>query len=82
VPHIPAAEAEGFPAGFDNIYPDSDAAIFRAALSKYTGLDGSHIILSHGSNELINLLWHIYLSVGDSILCCPPTFSLYSIQNL
>jgi histidinol-phosphate aminotransferase len=61
-----------------NIYPDSDATILRAALSKYTGLEGSHIVLSHGSNELINLLWHIFLSVGDSILCCPPTFSLYT----
>jgi histidinol-phosphate aminotransferase len=61
-----------------NSYPDSDARILRDALSDYTGLEGSHIVLSHGSNELINLLWHIFLSVGDSILCCPPTFSLYS----
>src|SRR5215471_10842670 len=61
-----------------NSYPDSDARILRAALSDYTGLEGSHIVLSHGSNELINLLWHIFLSVGDSILSCPPTFSLYT----
>ena len=61
-----------------NHYPDSDAITLRAALSDYTGLDGSHIVLSHGSNELINLLWHIFLSVGDTILCCPPTFSLYT----
>ena len=61
-----------------NHYPDSDAITLRAALSDYTGLDGSHIVLSHGSNELINLLWHIFLSVGDTILCCPPTFSLYA----
>ena len=61
-----------------NHYPDSDAITLRAALSDYTGLEGSHIVLSHGSNELINLLWHIFLSVGDTILCCPPTFSLYT----
>jgi len=61
-----------------NNYPDSDATILRAALSDYTGLEGSHIVLSHGSNELINLLWHIFLSVGDTVLCCPPTFSLYT----
>jgi histidinol-phosphate aminotransferase len=61
-----------------NIYPDSNATILRAALTQYTGLEGSHIMLSHGSNELINLLWHIFLSVGDTILCCPPTFSLYT----
>src|SRR5215469_1167007 len=57
-----------------NIYPDSNATTLRAALSQYTGLEGSHIVLSHGSNELINLLWHIFLSVGDTILCCSPTF--------
>jgi len=61
-----------------NNYPDSDATILRAALGNYTGLEASHIVLSHGSNELINLLWHIFLSVGDTILCCPPTFSLYT----
>jgi len=61
-----------------NHYPDSDATTLRATLSDYTGLEGSHIVLSHGSNELINLLWHIFLSVGDTILCCPPTFSLYT----
>ena len=61
-----------------NIYPDSNATTLRTALTQYTGLEGSHIVLSHGSNELINLLWHIFLSVGDSILCCPPTFSLYT----
>ena len=61
-----------------NNYPDSDATILRAAHSDYTGLEGSHIVLSHGSNELINLLWHIFLSVGDTIIYCPPTFSLYT----
>ena len=61
-----------------NHYPDSDATALRVALSAYTGLEGSHIVLSHGSNELINLLWHIFLSVGDNIVCCPPTFSFYT----
>ena len=61
-----------------NHYPDSDATVLRVALSAYTGLEGSHIVLSHGSSELINLLWHIFLSVGDNIICCPPTFLLYT----
>jgi histidinol-phosphate aminotransferase len=65
-----------------NHYPDSGATILRAALSTYTGLEGSHIVLSHGSNELINLLWHLFLSVGDTIICCPPTFALYTSITL
>jgi histidinol-phosphate aminotransferase len=75
---VPSAiEALGDYKNYNN-YPDNDATILRAALSDYTGLESSHIVLSHGSNELINLLWHIFLSVGDSIICCPPTFSLYT----
>jgi histidinol-phosphate aminotransferase len=72
-----AVEALGDYKNYNN-YPDNDATILRAALSDYTGLERSHIVLSHGSNELINLLWHIFLSVGDTIICCPPTFSLYA----
>jgi histidinol-phosphate aminotransferase len=75
---VPSAiEALGDYKNYNN-YPDSDATILRAALSDYTGLEGPYIVLSHGSNELINLLWHIFLSVGDTIICCPPTFSLYT----
>src|SRR6266699_3431562 len=75
---VPSAiEALGDCKNYNN-YPDSDATILRAALSEYTGLEGCHIVLSHGSNELINLLWHIFLSVGDTIICCPPTFSFYT----
>lgn len=61
-----------------NHYPDVDSTALRTALSAYTGLDSRFIVLSHGSNELINLLWHIFLSVGDNIICCTPTFSLYT----
>jgi histidinol-phosphate aminotransferase len=31
--------------------------------------------------ELISLLWQIFLSAGDNILCCPPTFSLYRTET-
>ena len=63
---------------FYNNYPDTESAALRQALSHYTGVESKHIVVSHGSNELINLLWHIFLSVGDNIICCPPTFSLYT----
>lgn len=61
-----------------NNYPDTGSTALRNALAAYTGVGAKHIMVSHGSNELINLLWHIFLSVGDNILCCPPTFSLYT----
>ncbi len=61
-----------------NNYPDTDSNALRQSLSAYTGVDSRFIVVSHGSNELINLLWHIFLSRGDNIICCPPTFSLYT----
>jgi histidinol-phosphate aminotransferase len=61
-----------------NNYPDTESSALRQALAEYVGVSSHHIVVSHGSNELINLLWHIFLSVGDNIICCPPTFSLYT----
>ncbi|GCF06500.1 histidinol-phosphate transaminase [Dictyobacter arantiisoli] len=61
-----------------NNYPDTDSRLLKKALAEYAGVDSRHIVVSHGSNELINLLWHIFLSVGDNVICCPPTFSLYT----
>ena len=61
-----------------NGYPDTNATALRTALSAYTELDSRYIVLSHGSSELINLLWHIFLAVGDTIISCTPTFSLYT----
>src|SRR5215469_103802 len=64
-----------------NNYPDTESSALRQALAKYVGVPGHHIVLSHGSNELINLLWHIFLSVGDNIICHLPTFSLYTTMT-
>ncbi len=61
-----------------NIYPDTNSTALRTALSKYTGLDPEFIVVGHGSSELIYLLWQIFLSPGDTIICCPPTFSFYT----
>lgn len=79
-PYSPAPEvlrALGDHESYNN-YPDTDSLALRQALASYTGIDSRFIVVSHGSNELINLLWHIFLSVGDNIIGCPPTFSLYT----
>lgn len=61
-----------------NNYPDTSSTALRGSLAAYTGLNERFIIVGHGSMELITLLWQIFLSVGDNIICCPPTFSLYT----
>jgi histidinol-phosphate aminotransferase len=79
-PYGPAPEvieALGKHSSYNN-YPDTESSALRQTLAQYVGIPGRHVVVSHGSNELINLLWHIFLSVGDNIICCPPTFSLYT----
>lgn len=76
-PPLPVLSALGDHRRYNN-YPDTSSAALRGALAAYTGLDERFIMVGHGSMELITLLWQIFLSVGDNILCCPPTFSLYT----
>lgn len=61
-----------------NLYPDPAAPVLRPALAQYTGVPVEHIFVSNGSNELIQLLWQVFLGPGDSVAMCPPTFSLYT----
>ena len=64
-----------------NLYPDAAAPALHAALERYTGVPKEHIFLSNGSNELIHLLWQVFLNPGDGVLLCPPTFSLYATST-
>jgi histidinol-phosphate aminotransferase len=61
-----------------NLYPDPDGRALIADLAAYTGVAPEHLVLSSGSNELITRLWSAFLSPGDGVLICPPTFSLYT----
>jgi histidinol-phosphate aminotransferase len=61
-----------------NLYPDPDSRDLTAALAGYVGVDACHLVVSNGSNELITDLWRVFLGPGDSVLTCPPTFSLYT----
>ena len=61
-----------------NLYPDPDGRALTADLAAYVDVDPAHIVLSNGSNELITRLWSAFLSPGESVLTCPPTFSLYT----
>jgi histidinol-phosphate aminotransferase len=59
-------------------YPDPTSPALRAALAAYTGAPAETIFLSNGSNELIQLLWRVFLGPGESVALCPPTFTLYT----
>jgi len=59
-------------------YPDAAQTDLRAALSAYTGVPADYLLAGNGSDELLSLLSQVMLQPGDSILVCPPTFSMYA----
>jgi histidinol-phosphate aminotransferase len=59
-------------------YPDASQGDLRAALSAYTGVPADYLLAGNGSDDLISLMAQVLLQAGDSILVCPPTFSMYA----
>ena len=61
-----------------NTYPDPELLRSRKSLSEYTGLNIENIVVSSGSDELIDLLFKLFISPRDLIIDCDPTFAMYS----
>lgn len=59
-------------------YPDAEQRDLRAALSVYTGVSADYLLAGNGSDELLSLMSQVWLEPGDSIIVCPPTFSMYA----
>src|SRR5215213_3332121 len=62
-------------------YPDADARELRAALAAYTGTDPAGIVVGNGLDELLDLIGRLFLSPGDAIITCEPTFAMYAIAS-
>lgn len=60
-----------------HIYPDPLQRKMRLALSHYTGADPSNIVVGAGADELIDLLFRLFIAPGDRILDFDPTFGMY-----
>ncbi len=60
-----------------NIYPDPLQRKVRKSLAKYTNMAPEYIIAGAGSDELIDLLFRLFISPGDKILDFEPTFAMY-----
>jgi len=64
-----------------HIYPDPDSTSLRHALSHYTDIDASHIVVGHGADELIDLIIRLFIVPGDAVINCPPTFGMYRFDT-
>ena len=64
-----------------HIYPDPDSSSLRQALRQYIGVEASHIVAGHGADELIDLIIRLFISAGDAVINCPPTFGMYRFDT-
>jgi histidinol-phosphate aminotransferase len=60
-----------------HVYPDPLQRRIRKALSGYCGIGPECLIAGAGSDELIDLLFRLFISQGDAIIDSDPTFGMY-----
>ncbi len=64
-----------------HIYPDDGQETLRKQLSGYAGIGVEHIVASHGSNTLIDLIVRLFVGPGDEVINCVPTFDIYRFST-
>jgi histidinol-phosphate aminotransferase len=76
-----AVEAFATAAAHLEDYPEGSSLILREAIGRTYGLDPNHIICGSGSDELLGLLAHTYLSAGDEAIHSQYGFLVYDIAT-
>jgi len=62
-----------------HLYPDGGSFYLRQALSRRLRVDMEEIIVTHGSNEAIELLAHVFLDRGSNIVMADRAFVVYRL---
>lgn len=60
-----------------NVYPDSGQIELRKQLQEYSGVLMEHIVAAAGSDQLIDLVLRLFISPGDEVINCIPTFAMF-----
>jgi histidinol-phosphate aminotransferase len=63
-------------------YPEGTALVLREAIGRAFGLDPDRIICGAGSDEILNLLAHVYLGRGDEAISTAHGFLVYPIATM
>src|ERR1700733_1098714 len=63
-------------------YPEGTSRVLREAIGRAFGLDPDRIICAAGSDEILNLLAHTYLSHGDEAISTRHGFLVYPIATM
>lgn len=75
-----ALEAAAAALGTLNRYPDGGAYYLRKKLAGIFGRDMEEIILGNGSNELIEMIVHVFIEPGDEAIMSDQAFIIYQMS--
>ncbi len=64
-----------------SVYPDDGQTELRKLLEGYTGVVAKHIVAGGGSNQLIDLILRLFVSQGDEVINCTPTFDMFRLST-
>lgn len=64
------------------LYPDGGCWELRQKLARARGLTPDQLVIGNGSNEIIELLGHVFLSPGDEVVMGTPAFVVYRLVTL
>lgn len=62
-----------------HIYPDGDNYHLRRALAKKLHIEDHQLFIGHGSNEVIQLLGHVFLDARSNIVVSDHAFIVYQL---
>ena len=65
-----------------HLYPDGSAHQLIGQLVQLHSLDSNQFVLGNGSNEIIELLGHVFLEPGDEVVCGEFAFVVYQLVAL
>jgi len=60
-----------------SIYPDTGQVELRKLLAGYVGVGFERIVAAGGSDQMIGLITQLFVSPGDEVINCPPTFDIF-----
>lgn len=64
------------------LYPDGGCFELRRALAGRFGLGADQFVVGNGSNEVLELLGHVFLRPGDEVVMGEPAFVVYRLVTL
>ncbi|MBM7454993.1 histidinol-phosphate aminotransferase [Oceanisphaera litoralis] len=62
-------------------YPDANGFALKTRLSEKLGVNTDQLILGNGSNELIDLIYHTFVSPGQQVVFSQYTFIVYALAT-